>query len=267
MNPKSMEDFTGLARDSGTQVNYHSCPVCGDTRWKVYADPVNGKWFCFAHNGGGQVETSLQQETWAQDVLDQLAGKHARIEAIKWPECDIPRWEPLCHRAIKYLADRGIDAGLARRMGIVEMKDRLRVVLPYIGPTGQIIYWTARAYSSLEDGPKYLGAGGKHPLYVLPNWMQTDELVVVEGALDAIAVHQHTGKHVAALGGKSLPLYLKPELLGLVKERIILLLDSDALSAALTIKTRLPAHLHVDIVLLPDGEDPSSLGEDIKELL
>jgi len=267
VQPKSMEEFTGLARDSGTQVNYHTCPVCGDTRWKVYADPVNGKWFCFAHNGGGQAETSLQPETWAQDVLDQLAGKHARIEAIEWPECALPRWTPLCKRASKYLMSRGIDESLARSLGIVEMEDRLRVIIPFVGPTGRIIYWSARAYSTLEDGPKFLGAGGKHPLYVLPNWKPTDEIVVVEGALDAIAVHQHTGRHVVALGGKSLPLYLKPELLGLVRERIILMLDADALAAALTIKTRLPAHLHVDIVLLPDGEDPSSLGADIKELL
>ena len=263
----SLEQFTGLVRESGTQNNYQRCPICGDERWKVYADPNTGKWYCFAHQGGGQVDTPLSQETWAATVLDQLAGKDRRDQPIEWPERELPRWEPLGKKALKYLATRGIDAGLARRMGIVEMEYRLRVVLPYVGPTGGLIYWSARAYSPLEDGPKYLAASGKHPLFVLPDWQPKDEVVVVEGAFDAIAVHQHTGLPVAALGGKSLPMYLQPELLALCRERLTLVLDSDALGAALKIKERLALRRQVRLVLLPDGEDPASMGEAIKELL
>ncbi len=267
LQPKADEDFQGNCKDSGTQVNYQNCPVCGDARWKVYLDPMTGKWFCFAHDGGGLVETSAARDTWATDVLDQLAGKHRRIDAIDWPERDLPRWEPLCRRAVRYLASRGIDERLARKLGIVEMEDRMRVVLPFFGPTGRVIYWSARAYTPLEEGPKYLGAGGKHPLYVLPDWTPADHVVVVEGAFDAIAVRQHTGAKVVALGGKSLPRYLQPELLGLVRQRVTLLLDSDALAAALTIKGKLPPHLDVRIVPLPGGEDPASLGAEIKELV
>jgi hypothetical protein len=267
MKVTSLEQFVGPVRESGTQNNYQICPVCGDTRFKVYVDPQSGKWWCFAHQGGGCVETPMCQETWAQTVLDQLAGRTRRDEPINWPERDMPRWEPLGKKAIKYLAKRGIDASTARKLGIVEMADRLRVVLPYVGPTGGLIYWSARAYSPVEDGPKYLAASGKHPLYVLPDWRPRDEIVVVEGAFDAIAVHQHTGLPVAALGGKSLPRYLQPELLALCRKKLTVVLDSDALGAALKIKDRLAMQRQVKLVLLPDGEDPASMGEAIKELL
>ena len=263
----SLEQFVGPVRESGTQLNYMRCPVCGDERFKVYADPNTGKWYCFAHQGGGQVETPLAQETWAATVLDQLTKPRYTDVAIEWPERELPRWEPLTKKALKYLELRGISEGLARRLGIVEMEDRLRVVLPYVGPTGRLIYWSARSYSSLEEGPKYLAASGKHPLFVLPDWQPKDEVVVVEGAFDAIAVHQHTGLPVAALGGKSLPMYLQPELLALCRERLTLVLDSDALGAALKIKERLALRRQVRLVLLPDGEDPASMGEAIKELL
>lgn len=267
MLPKTFEDFPGNSKESGTQINFQTCPVCGDQRFKVYVDPDNGKWFCFAHDSGGCVEVGMKREGWAARLMDQVTRRHGVDKAIDWPEISMPVWEPLSTKAERYLARRGIDIATARQLGIVEMEDSLRVILPYFGPTGQIIYWSARAYSEFEDGPKYMGASGRHPLYVLPGWNQTDELVVVEGAFDAIAVHQRTGLHVAALGGKTLPKYLRPELLGLVKRKITMLLDSDALASALKIRTWLPRRLEVSIVPLPDGEDPASLGPAIEGYL
>lgn len=265
MYPKRYDDFVGPVRDSGTQSNFKDCPACGDTRWKVYVDPVTGKWFCFAHNGGGCVETDMHADIWATNILEQLSGHTRHSERQDWPERELPKWEPLSKRALRYLSSRGINKELAVRLGIVEMVERLRVVVPFFGPTGRIIYWSARAYSLQEEGPKYLGAGGRHPLYVLPGWQRQEELVVVEGVFDAIAVAQHYGGTVAALSGKSLPLYLQPELLGLVSRRIIMLLDSDALDAAMKLQARLAGRIRVDVVPLPPGEDPASLGVSIKE--
>jgi DNA primase len=209
----------------------------------------------------------MAQDTWASEILEKLGGNDWRQERVEWPEAVLPRWEPLSKRACRYLASRGIEPELARRLGIVEQAERLRVIVPYHGPSGAVIYYTARSYSKLEEGPKYLTASGRHPLYVLPDWRPTDELVLVEGVFDAIAVHQHTGWHVAALGGKSLPRYLQPELLSLVRKRLVVLLDSDALGAALGLQERLRHKVAVTVVPLPPGEDPASLGAGIKELL
>ena len=185
--------------------------------------------------------------------MARLKSQHAdryRVDTpIDWPEVDLPPWEPLSKKASRYLQARGIDSSLARALGLVEMQDSLRIIIPYTGPSGRIIYWSARAYSDFQDGPKYLGASGRHPLYVLPNWHPSDELVVVEGALDAISVRTHT------------------ELLAMVKSRVTLILDADAPLAAVRIKHQLPRRLDLKIVKLPDGEDPASLGAGIKELL
>jgi DNA primase len=147
------------------------------------------------------------------------------------------------------------------------MEDSMRFIIPYYGPDGRIIYWSARSYSKLQDGPKYIGASGRHPLFVRTNWTPTKAVVVVEGALDALAVEEHTGLHVAALGGKYLSGYLTDDLLGLGTERLVLLLDSDALTDALKLRARLQTKRQVKIIPLPVGEDPASLGEQLKGLL
>lgn len=265
--PVSLADFNGNSRESGTQINFQTCPVCSDQRFKCYVDPITGKWFCFAHQGGGCVEVEVGRDDWVARLKSQHADRYRVDTPIDWPEVDLPPWEPLSKKASRYLQARGIDSSLARALGLVEMQDSLRIIIPYTGPSGRIIYWSARAYSDFQDGPKYLGASGRHPLYVLPNWHPSDELVVVEGALDAISVRTHTGRHVAALGGKSLPRYLRPELLAMVKSRVTLILDADAPLAAVRIKHQLPRRLDLKIVKLPDGEDPASLGAGIKELI
>jgi DNA primase len=179
----------------------------------------------------------------------------------------MPRWTPLGWRARRYLERRGISAEQAAALGIVEMEERMRVVVPYRYRNGSIIYWNARSYSDLEEGPKYLAASGKHPLYVLPQYKVADTLVLVEGVFDAISVAHHTGHTVAAVGGKALPSYLVPDVLDLCRRSIVLLLDGDALSGALTLKRKLETKRQVRIVPLPVGEDPASLGAGLRELL
>lgn len=179
----------------------------------------------------------------------------------------MPKWEPLGRRALRYLKARGISEKHAARLGIVETEEDMRVVIPYFGPDGEITYWNARSYSKLQEGPKYLGASGRHPLYVRPNWTPQETVVVVEGVFDAITVEMHTQHTVASLGGKFLPGYLVADLLGLCTKRLVLLLDSDALTDALKLRARLQTKRQVKIIPLPVGEDPASLGEQLKGLL
>lgn len=179
----------------------------------------------------------------------------------------MPAYQPLCRRALRYLDNRGISETHAARLGIVEMEDSMRVVIPYFGADGEIIYWNARSYSKLQEGPKYLGASGRHPLYVRPSWKAQETVVVVEGVFDSIAVEAHTKYTAASLGGKCIPMYLLPDLIGLCTRRIILLLDNDALTDALKLRARLQTKRQVKIIPLPVGEDPASLGEKLKGLL
>lgn len=241
------------------------CPVCGSQKFKTYVNPVTGFWYCHApeHSGGGRIDTGMPLHDRAS-ALRQMKSKHERP---RWHEMSLPEWQPLGWRAKRYLQQRGIDEDMAARLGIVEMADRMRVVVPYYGPDGGIIYWNARSYTDLEEGPKYLAASGKHPLYVLPHWEPQEEVIVVEGVFDAIAAREATGYSVLALGGKALPRYLLPDLLDLVGERIVLCLDSGAEDAALKLKKQLMFKRKVRIVPMPVGEDPASLGPKLKEII
>ena len=185
--PKFLTDFIGPSRDSGDQVNYQHCPVCGDTRWKVYLNPITGFWYCHngSHNAGGAVDVGMPLTGSGHATLEKLANRPQAPHV--WPEIDMPAWEHLTPRALGYLEDRGITHLQALSLGIVEQADRLRLIVPFFDAMGQIIYWTARKYSELEDGPKYLAAPGRHPLYALPKWQSNKEVILVEGVFDAIS--------------------------------------------------------------------------------
>ena len=263
--PRTLSEFSGPHRESGSNIVFMCCPVCGSTKWKTYVNPQTGGWYCHApeHSGGGMLEVGLSLQGRGQENLRKLGGVTAEYT---WPEISLPAWEPLSRSAIRYLARRGIMPEQSTRLGIVEMQDRMRVIVPYYDQQGQIIYWTARAYSKLEDGPKYLAASGRHPLYVRPRWREHGTLVLVEGVFDAIAVEQNTGLAVAAMGGKALPRYLGSSLDQLVSDHIVLVLDSDALGDAMKIKRRLTPKYQVTVIPLPAGEDPASMGSKLRGL-
>jgi DNA primase len=268
--PTCLADFVGPSRESGTQVNYKHCPVCGDTRWKVYVNPITGKWYCFAgmHSAGGCVDVGLPAEGAGRQLLDQLQNVPAQ-GANSWPEIELPPFCDLTPRARKYLHKRGFTDETIARHHLVEWDDpdRFRIIVPFFGAKGCLTYWTSRAYSPLDSGPKYVAASGRHPLYVLPRWEQAARRVVVEGVFDALAVYQGTGLDVVALCGKSLPKYLVPDLAQVVSGQVDVLLDGDAIGDAFKIRAALATKFAVRIIVLPINTDPADAGEQLKELL
>jgi len=154
--------------------------------------------------------------------------------------------------ATKYLSSRGIKTPTS--FGIVSLVDSYRVLIPYLGPYGRVIYWATRCY--MEDGkPKYMCAAGKHPLYVLPEWTCfADEVTFVEGVFDAIIHFQATGKPTVAIGGKTLPPYLVPQVDAVSSGKRVVMLDSDALQYSV----RLAKQIGGSFKMLPVGEDPAS---------
>lgn len=264
IKPRRMSDFVGASRPSGTQMCYQNCPECGAGGWKLYVAPATGKWFCFKHNSGGMVAVDLPSTGAGAAILAMLEPQPVELT---WREIQLPNWTPLCPRALRYLLKRGVGSGVTRRLGLVEMTDRMRILFPYRDDRGQIVWWNSRAYTSLEEGPKYLGAPGRHPLYVLPDWRPSPDVVLVEGVLDAVAVWQHLpGVTAVALGGKSLPKYLELELLALATGRVSIMLDNDALAHALGLQMRLRSVRETRVVQLPAGEDPASMGAKLLEV-
>jgi hypothetical protein len=261
MQPRTLADFKGEVTPSGDQLNFRDCPVCGSDGKKVYLDPKTGAWFCFAggHHAGGKVDVGLDDTSAGQDLLDMLIVVH---QSVVWSETELPPWEPLSKTAKNYLARRGIGQYEASKLGLVEWTGQGRILVPYFSE-GELIYWTGRRYSTVYgEGPKYLSMPGKKPLYtpVHLDDHDVDTLVLVEGTFDAIRVEQ-AGYAAVALGGKSLPQYLREKLLTLARDRdiIIVMLDEDALGSAVQIQDTLMARTRATVRILPIDGDPGDM--------
>lgn len=185
-----------------------------------------------------------------------------------WPEIELPPFVRLSAQGRDYLAQRGFDDATCKLYQVVTPVEYSgRVCIPYFNRDGAVVYWSLRDTTG-TGLPKYLNRHGRRPLYV-PRFAHpagrqvatTANLVLVEGALDAIRVEQ-AGRWAVALGGKSLPRYLRRPLLDLVREEITLLLDADALAASMKLAMDLRGHRQVRVCTLPAGTDPASTTPD-----
>ena len=252
MMPRTLAEFTGAVRPSGSHLNFQQCPVCGHTGWKVYVNPDTGGWNCNAGTCGarGFLTVGLDVDAPGADIMRRLDKSTPELE---WEEVELPEWEELSSMALRYLYHRRISPDEAAAYGMVEVVDKFRILIPYFDESGQMIYYNTRRYNDrLGYGPKYVAAPGKHPLFSAS--APTGLLAICEGVFDAIAIRQ-SGYSAVALGGKSLPKYLRPQLLRLCENKTILLvLDPDALADSLKLRSQLSDVCDPKIVLLP--KDP-----------
>ena len=281
MRPRTIDDLGGDWRLSGSQLNYRRCPECDSQNWKLYVDPASGLWHCFRCDAGGRVEVPRDADVMRARLL---ARPSTRVE---WGPAAMPPNVSIGASAEMFLWEKyGMSGEMVKLYGLVEgylvpgfppMPYVGRVLIPYCDRLGEVVYFSGRSYVGAE--PKYRNMPGRHPLYV-PGWIAGDAflraelpggLVLVEGAFDAIKVHIAAGSDVdvVALGGKSLPRYLLHELLKLRPRRVRVALDSDAFAATIKLRAQLAPFVdQVDVVQLPEGEDPGSMSfEAIREAL
>ena len=180
-------------------------------------------------------------------------------------------WEGLA----KALERSGVDLQLAERAGLLRVKTgyydffRNRLMLPIYNLTGEVMAFGGRALG--DETPKYLNTAntaaytkGAH-VYALHLARRAaaadDTLVVVEGYLDAIALHQAGFKNaVASLGTAFTPEQARE--LRRVASRLYLCFDGDAAGQAATARSidmLVEEGLSVSIVALPAGTDPDEL--------
>ena len=255
MKPQSLSDFHGECRSSGNQLVYN-CPEC-DGKFKLYINPDTGLYCCFKCGLKGKVEMggAADVNEAGREIMGLMVGQPGYTQG----EVELPPFHALSPRAERYMMRRGITLETVKKLGIVEWEDKYRILFPYWDDQGQLVYWNGRSFSDqLAQGPKYIAAPGKHPLYVLepetPCFMEAPT-VIVEGVFDAIAVHLAAPNlRAVALGGKSLPRYLRPALTKAVGRGSIRIgLDPDALAAAFTLHTQIGG----EIIDLPD--DPADM--------
>lgn len=166
---------------------------------------------------------------------------------------------------------------LLKKSGLcVERNDRLvdnyrgRIIFPIHNQSGKIIGFGARVIGSSDRGPKYINTP-ENELYIKSRILygsyfarqtidKNDECFLVEGYTDVTSMHQAGIENVVASGGTS----LTTDQLRLVKKytnNLTIIYDGDAagVKAALRgLDLAIEEGLNVQLVLIPDKEDPDS---------
>jgi DNA primase len=162
-------------------------------------------------------------------------------------------------------------AGLAKnRNGMYHDVYRGRVIFPIQSMTGRILGFGARILKSNDKAPKYINTP-ENELYVKSKVLygmyqsrqaigKQDECLLVEGYTDVISLHQGGVENVVSSSGTSLT-EDQLRLIGQLTRNLTILYDGDAagIKAALRgLDMALGQSFNVQLVLLPDGEDPDS---------
>ena len=166
---------------------------------------------------------------------------------------------------------------LLQKTGLVAIRDekpadnyRGRIIFPVHNQTGKIMGFGARLIKNNDKAPKYINTP-ENEIYVKSkilygSWFarmaidKADECLLVEGYTDVVSLHQAGVENVVASGGTS----LTPDQLRLIKKytnNLTIIYDGDAagVKAALRgLDLALEEGLNVQLVLLPDKEDPDS---------
>ncbi len=177
------------------------------------------------------------------------------------------------------LGANAVDLGLAAKAGLVKSGQRgyydfyrNRLMVPTYSTTGEVIAFGGRALGEAE--PKYLNTAttpvyvkGQHlfALNLARRAVQAERtLIVVEGYLDCIALHQAGFENVVAALGTSFTAEQAAELRRYA-DYVFLCFDGDAAGSAAATKAVEVASKEIEhtgssvrIVLLPPGDDPDS---------
>ncbi len=172
---------------------------------------------------------------------------------------------------------KGHNPELMEKAGLVKNRDgrhydsyRGRVIFPIQSMTGRILGFGARILKSNDRAPKYINTP-ENELYIKSRVLygmyqsrnaigKLDECFLVEGYTDVVSLHQGGVENVVASSGTSLT-EDQLRLIGQLTKNLTILYDGDSagIKAALRgLDMALSQSFNVQLVLLPDGEDPDS---------
>jgi DNA primase len=159
---------------------------------------------------------------------------------------------------------------VTERNGELQDNYKERIIFPVHNATGKVIGFGARVIGKKENAPKYINTP-ENEIYVKSKILygtyfarqaidKNDECLLVEGYTDVVSLHQAGIENVVASGGTS----LTPDQLRLIKKysnNLTILYDGDAAGVKAAMRgldLALEEGLNVQLVLIPDKEDPDS---------
>lgn len=191
----------------------------------------------------------------------------AQVNGLDWPEEYVPlrpdSVKSLCQRAaLRYLKNRGLtdEQILLFRIGYCASGAyQGRVIVP-VFQGNEIVYFVARSISQAEER-RYLNPPMPKTGVTFKTFLgKAHDAVIVEGVFDAISVSRYLP--AIALLSKN-PTEEQVREVSKAARNLIVMLDSDALSTALSVSQRLSYYAPVRTIRLAKG-DPGDLSQ--KEL-
>ena len=268
-----VEAIETVAGESGISVVYDQTAKPVDKRFNRY-NQIMGELNVF-------YQDQLKSSTAKNKVVNYAKKRGISGSIAKRFELGFapPGWTNLFDQFKK--TDESIEDLLAMGM-IVPKKDkkddyydrfRDRLMFPIHNTKGSVIGFGGRVLSS-QDNPKYLNSpetplfSKSKELYGLYHCRKysrrIESILVVEGYMDVIALHQQGVTNVVAtLGTATTPAHL--QILSRSAETIVFCFDGDKAgrdAAWKALKTSLPSiksGLVIKFLLLPEGEDPDTL--------
>lgn len=219
-----------------------------------------------------QLKETEEGQQHALDYLKERGFNDATIEKFQIGYCP-EKGDAFTTEALKQQYSEEIlkKSGLStERNGQLVDNYRGRIIFPIHNQSGKIIGFGARVIGNSDRGPKYINTP-ENELYVKSKILygsyfarhpidKQDECFLVEGYTDVTAMHQAGIENVVASGGTS----LTPDQLRLVRKytnNLTIIYDGDSagVKAALRgLDLAIEEGLNVQLVLIPDKEDPDS---------
>ena len=219
-----------------------------------------------------QLLTSEEGQTIALSYLKERGFTDATIEKFQIGYC-LNQRDAFTREALKnqYSEEILVKSGLCvERDGQLYDNYRGRIIFPIQNQSGKIIGFGARVIGSTDRGPKYINTP-ENELYVKSKILygsyfarhpidKHNECYLVEGYTDVTAMHQAGIDNVVASGGTALTI----DQLRLIKKyttNLTIIYDGDkaGVKAALRgLDLAIEEGLNVQLVLIPDNEDPDS---------
>lgn len=228
---------------------------------------------------------SFAQKFFAQQLFDTEEGRNIALTYLEergFTNETLQKfqvgYDPQSRHAFANAAlQNQFNAELLLKSGLVvnrneELLDnyRGRIIFPVHNNSGKVIGFGARVIGKADKAPKYINTP-ENELYVKSKILyglyfarlaidKNDECLLVEGYTDVISLSQAGVENVVASGGTS----LTTEQLRLIKKytnNLTIVYDGDAagVKAALRgLDMALEESLNVQLVLIPDNEDPDS---------
>lgn len=177
-----------------------------------------------------------------------------------------------------HLEEQKIELSKAGELGLLDRKEngayydkfRNRVIFPIFSTNGRVIAFGGRILSDNEKTAKYLNSpesklySKRKVLYGLyqskEEIRKLDKAILVEGYMDLISLFQAGVKNVVASSGTALT-DEQVQLLSRFTKNIVVLFDADAAgqkAALRSIEILLKNNFEVQVLTLPEGEDPDS---------